>query len=608
VSVNCSKRNPYTGYVAPAVNVDREVDGCMRLSSSQRLTPYVRCVGGWLEHWGRETPDRVFLAERRSDGTWCRLAYGAALSQVRAIAQGLLERGLSDRRPVAVLSDNSINHALLALAAMHVGVPVAPISTAYSLVSEDYSKLRAILAQIQPGLIYVDDEMKFARALAAVDLGGADLLAETGFSGLARPHGPEADRATRRVGPDSVAKILFTSGSTGAPKGVINTQRMLCANQQSIAQVWRFRAELPPVLVDWLPWSHTFGGNHNFNMVLRNGGTLYLDAGKPQPGLMEETVANLREVAPTMYFNVPRGFYMLIEHLERDPTLRANFFSRLEMIFYAAASLPQDIWHRFDALAKSERSGGVAMLSGWGATETAPVCTNVHFPVNRAGVVGLPLPGVELKMVPTGDKFELRVRGPNVTPGYFGDAEATCRAFDEQGYYRTGDVGRLVDSEDPSKGIELDGRLAEDFKLMSGAWVRVGALRVRAIEALSPVAQDVVISGHGYDEIGLLIFPNIANCRELVPHLPVDAPLGTLLAEPLIVARVREGMGRLAQAKGTSLFPTRALFMEELPSVDAGEITDKGYINQGATLVRRAELVHRMHLRPTAEVIVFNHY
>ena len=603
--MGATKNNAYTEYALASVCVARQPDGSVILRSPQLLQPYARCVGDWLEHWGRRAPLRTYLAERDGNGGWRRISYGETLLHVRAIGQELLKGGLSPQRPVAILSGNSINHALLTLAAMHVGVPVAPLSPAYSLISRDHAKLRSILELIRPGLVYVDDEVKFSRALTAVDLRGATLCTNRDFSEFIHaPAGPAVDRSFSLLGADSIAKILFTSGSTGAPKGVINTQRMLCANQQSIAQVWRFRDEAPPVLLDWLPWSHTFGGNHNFNMVLCHGGTLYIDGGRPQPGLIEETVANLREIAPTMYFNVPRGFDMLLPHLEHDHALRAKFFARLEMLFYAAAALPQHLWTRLDALARAERGQGIAMLCGWGSTETAPVCTNVHFPVSKASVIGLPLPGVELKMVPLADKFELRLRGANVTPGYYGDPEATAQAFDEEGYYRIGDAGRFADPSDPTQGIEFAGRLAEDFKLMSGVWVHVGMLRVKAIEALAPIAQDVVVTGHGRDEIGFLIFPNFPACRALCPQLHADAPLAQLLAEPSIVLRVRESMARLALARGSSRFATRSLLMLEPPAIDAGEITDKGYVNQSATLSSRAHLVERLHATPIDPAVI----
>ncbi|MCX7150424.1 MAG: AMP-binding protein, partial [Rhodocyclales bacterium] len=420
------------------------------------------------------------------------------------------------------------------------------------------------------------------------------------------PGGAEVDRAFAAVGPDTIAKILFTSGSTGVPKGVVNTQRMLCSNQQAVVQNWPFLEARPPVVVDWLPWNHTFGGNHNFNMILRNGGTLYVDEGKPAPGLIEKTVANLRDISPTMYFNVPRGFDMLIPYLERDDALRKRFFADLDMIFYAAAALPQNLWQSLEALSVRERGHPTVMLSAWGATETAPMITNVHFRIDHAGVIGLPAPGCEIKMVPNATKLELRVRGPNVTPGYWKQPELTKAAFDEEGFYLMGDAGRFADPQDHAKGIEFDGRIAEDFKLMSGVWVHVGALRVHALSILAPAAQDIVVTGHDRESVGFLIFANPAGCRSLCPDLAGDTPLAQVLADSRVVEFIRVGLVKLVgEGGGSSMVADRALLMEEPPSIDAGEITDKGYINQRAVLTRRAALVERLHAgAPGAEVIM----
>ena len=604
------------GFAAAAVISENRSDGCILLRCPRPLEPYARCIGEYLEHWANAAPERVFLAEREGAG-WRRISYGEALAAVRAIGANLLERKLSADRPVVILSDNNVNHALLTLGAMHVGVPVAPVSPAYSVMSRDHLKLRSILDLLRPGLIYACDGARFAPAMRAVDLHEAPIVTDSGeaqdglsitaFSELlGKRGGAEVDRAFAAVGPDSIAKILFTSGSTGVPKGVINTQRMLCSNQQAVVQNWPFLEARPPVVVDWLPWNHTFGGNHNFNMILKHGGSLYVDDGKPAPGLIERTVANLREVSPTMYFNVPRGFDMLIPFLEQDEALRRSFFADLDMIFYAAAALPQNLWHRLEALSVRERGHPTVMLSAWGATETAPMVTNVHFRIDHAGVIGLPAPGCEIKMVPNAKKMELRVRGPNVTPGYWKQPELTAAAFDEEGFYLMGDAGRFADPQDHARGIEFDGRIAEDFKLMSGIWVHVGALRVHALSLLTPVAQDIVVTGHDREDVGFLIFANPAGCRSLCPDLAPTAPLAQVLADPRVVAHVRAGMRELvAEGGGTSMVAERALLMEEPPSIDAGEITDKGYINQRAVLTRRAALVERLHRdAPGAEVIM----
>ncbi|MBK7136480.1 MAG: feruloyl-CoA synthase [Rhodocyclales bacterium] len=601
-------------FAPAAVEVERRGDGVLVLRSPQQLQPYARCLGEHLERWAREAPERCFLAER-AGADWRRLTFGEALTQARAIGAALLARGLSAERPAMVLSDNSIDHALLMLGAMHVGVPVAPVSPAYSLMSKDCAKVKGIAGLLKPGLVYAADGAKFAGVLGSVDFGGAEIVlganAPAGMKWtpfgelLQQKAGAEVDRAFSAIGPDTIAKFLFTSGSTGEPKGVINTQRMLCSNQQAISQLWPFLAEKPPVIVDWLPWNHTFGGNHNFNIVLANGGTLYIDEGKPVPGLIEKTVATLREVSPTIYFNVPRGYDALIPFLEQDAALRKRFFAELQMIFYAAAALPQNLWEKLEDLSVRERGRRTVMISSWGATETAPMVTAVHYQIERAGVIGLPAPGTELKLVPNENKLEMRVRGPNVTPGYWKRPDLTQAAFDEEGFYRIGDAGRFADPDDPAKGIEFDGRIAEDFKLMSGVWVHVGALRVKALAALAPLAQDIVVAGHDREEAGFLVFANPAGCRGLCPELPADAPLEQVLADERIVARVREGMAKLKQeGGGSSTYATRALLMAEPPSIDANEITDKGYINQRAVLTRRAALVERLYAEPADAAVI----
>ena len=610
--MNQEKSSALPGFAPPVVDVERRADGGIVLRSPQRLGDYPRSISAHLARWAESAPQRLFLAERRGTA-WRSLSYAETLQQVKKLAAGLLARGLSDKRPLVILSDSSINHALLTLAAMHVGIVVAPISPAYSLVSKDHLKLRNIVSLLRPGMIYAADAARFLPALQNIDCGDALLLFDGAVAGaiafdqLPSDEGAAAvDAAHAGVGPDSVAKVLFTSGSTGNPKGVINTQRMLCSNQQAIAQLWPFLERRPPVVVDWLPWNHTFGGNHNFNMVLRNGGSYYIDQGKPVPGLIEQTVANLREISPTMYFNVPRGYDMLIPFLEEDTALARNFFADLDMLFYAAAALPQNLWQRLEALSLAARGKPTVMISSWGATETAPMITGVHFHIDRAGVIGLPAPGCEVKMLPNAGKMELRVRGPNVTPGYWQQPELTAKAFDEEGYYLMGDAGRFADPADPTKGLVFDGRIAEDFKLMSGIWVHVGALRVNAIAALAPLAQDIVVTGHDREEIGLLIFANPVECRKLCPELAADAPLAQVLLDPRVKNQVRAGLATLAASGGgNSMVAGRALLMAEPASIDLGEITDKGYINQRAVLEHRSTLVDRLYASgPDSEIIV----
>jgi feruloyl-CoA synthase len=568
---------------APArVNVDRRADGTTLLSSPLELGSYARCVGEWLVGWAGKTPDRPFLAERVSTNTsgagdgWRKLTYRETLDAVRKIGTALLERGLSQDKPLVVLSDNSIDHALLMLGAMHAGVTYAPVSPAYSLMSQDHAKLKYLFELLRPGMVWVSDPQRFGPALAAVGATAtpiADLLQAT--------PGRRIDEAFANVTPDTIAKILFTSGSTGMPKGVINTQRMLVSNQEMTLRGWPWVSDRPPVLVEWLPWNHTFGGNYGFNLVLRNGGTLHIDGGKPMPGaLIETTVRNLKEVSPTQYYNVPRGFDLLMPYFESDADLRRNFFRDLDIVFYAGAALPQNLWERLEKLASAEKGGKLAMLSAWGSTETSPLATQVHFPIPRAGVIGLPVAGCTLKLVPSGSKLEVRVRGPNVTPGYWKREDLTKAAFDEEGFYRIGDAVKFADPADPTQGIVFDGRVAEDFKLSTGTWVSVGTVRVNLIAAGNPVIQDAVITGHDRDEIGALVFLS---------------PAAKDMDAAAVEARLKGALAALANTGGSSTHPTRLLVMSAPASIDAGEITDKGYINQRAVLENRAALVELLH-------------
>jgi feruloyl-CoA synthase len=599
-------------FAAPAVIAEQLPGGGLLLRSAHALGDYPRSLGALLEGWAARAGERTFLAQREAAGAWRRVGYAEALAAARAIGQALLDRGLGPERPVMILSDNGIEHGLLALGAMLVGVPVAPVSTAYSRLSRDFAKLRYVHGLIAPGLVFADDGERYAAALAALGLDDAELvvtanpprgLRATEFAAL-RATRPTAavDRAAAAVGPDTVAKILFTSGSTGEPKGVINTQRMLTSNQESYARVWPFLGARPPVILDWLPWNHTFGGNSDFNMILRNGGTLYIDEGRPVPGLIEKSVANLREVQPTLYLNVPRGFALILDHLEREPALARNFFAELDLILYAGAALPQSLWQRLEVLSLKTIGRKVTMVSAWGTTETAPLATVVHYPIARAGNIGLPSPGTEVKLVPHGDKLEVRVRGPNITPGYWKRPDLTRAAFDEDGFYRPGDAARLADPDDPSQGLVFDGRIGENFKLSSGTWVTVGALRVQLIAACAPVMEDAVIAGHDRDEIAILVFPSLAGCRGLCPHLGADAAAAELVrAEPVRRALAAALRRHNAAAGGSSHRIARALLMAEPPSIDKGEITDKGYLNQRAVLSHRADLVERLYAEPPSE-------
>jgi feruloyl-CoA synthase len=590
-------------------------DGSILARSPHALPPYPAKLTERLVHWARKTPERVFIAQRGPDAQWRCLTYAQTLDQVRAIAQALAERDLSAQRPIAILSENGIEHALLALAAMHIGVPYAPISPAYSLVSADHARLRYILDQLTPGLVFAADGAQYAKAIAAALPRDAELIvcerpvpghAATLFGDLtARTPTQAVDRLHAAAGPDAIAKILFTSGSTGQPKGVINTQRMLCSNQVMLATALPLLCETPPVIVDWLPWNHTFGGNHNFGLVLYNGGTLYIDDGKPLPGLFDRSVRNLREIAPTVYFNVPRGYEELAAWLKRDAALRRTFFSRVAMLFYAGAGLPQPVWDAFDELAVATCGERILWITGLGATETAPLATLANWDSGRAGVIGLPVVGQEMKLVPAGDKLEARFRGPNVTPGYWRQPELTRAAFDEEGYYRMGDAVRLLDRERPEKGLVFDGRLAEDFKLSSGTWASVGPLRARFIAAAAPLAQDVVITGHDRAFIGALVLPRLDQCRTLCARLPQDAPPGAVLSHPAVRARFQDLLDQLArEATGSATRIERALLLDEPPSIDAGEITDKGSINQRAVLERRAALVEELYAEPPSNRVL----
>ncbi len=600
----------------PGVVVEDIGGGGMILRSPQELGAYPDSQSDWIAEWAAKTPETTFVADRSGeDGDWRRVNYADFFQQVKCIGQAILNRGLSVDRPVMILSDASVNHALLNYGAMHVGVPVTPVSAAYSLMSQDFGKLKYILSVVTPGLIYVEDGSKFAKALSSVDLGGAEVvvaqnppegMAVTAFEDLLSVTPTETvDAAAAKVGPDTIAKFLFTSGSTGQPKGVINTQRMLCSNQQGMAQVWTFLEDHPPVTVDWLPWNHTFGGNHNINMMLRNGGTMYIDGGKPAPGLIEQTVANLKEISPTLYYNVPRGFDMLLPFMEKDADLRDNFFKDLDVIFYAAAALTQKAWERIENLSVQSLGEKVMLVSGWGATETAPDCTHVHWPISKAGVIGVPIPGTELKLIPNEEKLEIRVRGPNVMPGYWKNEELTAEMFDEDGFYCIGDAVKFEDPDRPEKGIVFDGRVSENFKLSSGTWVFVGGLRTNVVNAVQNIIQDTAIAGQNEEELGILVFPNVAGCRALCPDLAADAPLADVIARTEVRDALTAGLQAYnAEHPGSSTRIKRALLMDEPPNIDANEITDKGYLNQRAVIARRAGLVETLYSDDEAVILI----
>lgn len=590
-------------FAVPRVVVERRDNGEILLRSPSPLPPASRAIGEWLERRAGETPGRIFLAERHApEERWRIVTYAEARRSARSIAAWMISQGLSADRPATILSENGVDHALFALGAMHAGVPAASLSPAYSLMSSDHGKLKAMVELIRPGAVYVSDEARYTAALAAIAplhdgpvVASRPAEAALPFSATSTSRDDTAvGDAFARIGPRTIARFLFTSGSTGAPKAVITTHGMLCANQEQMAAVWPFLNAEPPVIVDWLPWSHTFGGCHNLNMVLRNGGSLYIDHGKPAPGLFDLTAANLRDVQPTLCFNVPRGYDMLVTALREDAELRWRFFEKLRLIFYAAAALPQNLWEALDELARKTLDRPLPTVSAWGATETSPLATSCHFQAERSGNIGLPVPGVDLKLVPGGGKLEVRVRGPNVTPGYWRQPAQTRAAFDEEGYYRIGDAVRFADPDRPEAGLYFDGRVSEDFKLTSGVWVSTGAVRVRGIAALDPLAQDIVVAGHDRDFIGFLVFPNAAACREIAGLGP-DADLAEALATEAVRVHVRNGLRTLRRDfTGASGHAARARLMLAPPDVDRGEITDKGYINQRAVLENRPEEVARL--------------
>ncbi len=584
-------------------------DGVLYLQHPEPLPDYPVAVTDRLIHWARTTPGRSFVAERDGHGVWRHLTYARTLDRVEHVAQALLDRGLSAERPVVILSGNGTDHLVLALACMHVGVPYAPVAPAYALLARELDALRYVCDLMRPGLVFAADAGAFDRAVAAVVPSGSEAVASTGrFTG--RSHTPFADLdatpvtrdvrdAHARVTGDTVAKILFTSGSTGRPKAVINTQRMLSSNQAMLLAMMPFLAEHPLVLCDWLPWNHTFGGNHNVGIVLFNGGTLYLDAGRPTPEGMDTTLRNLRDVAPTAYFNVPRGYEMLMPHLKADAAFRAHFFSRLKLLFYAAAGLGQRFWDELRDVAVDACGEEILMMTGLGATESAPYAISTGADGALSGMIGLPVPGVELKLVPTGAKLEARLRGPNVTPGFFRQPELTAAAFDEEAFYKLGDAVRWIDPDDPAKGLMFDGRLNEDFKLSTGTWVSVGPLRVRFLQHFGGLAQDVVIAAPDRAHVTALVFPALDACRGLAGDLPADALPAEVVAHPAVRTRFQALLATFArEQRGSAAIVARILLLDSRPSFDHREITDKGSLNQKAVLTHRAALVEDLYADP----------
>jgi len=582
--------------------MERRADGAFIIRPEEPLEDYPRVLTERLIYWAGAAPDRALAAKRRPDGSWRFLTYADALQKVRSLGQAFLDRGLSADRPIAILSDNDLEHLLLMFAGQHVGIPTASIAPAYSLVSTDFAKLKHVMKILRPGMVFVSSGQKYRRALdAAVDPDIELVFADTPISGrksisfdelAATPATSAVDVAHAAIKRDDVAKFIFSSGSTGLPKAVINTHRMICSNQQMIRQGFRFLGEEPPVVLDWMVWNHTAGGNHNTGMTVYNGGTLYIDDGRPTTQGIAETVRNLREIAPTVYFNMPRGYDLLLGYFRTDAQLRDNFFSRVKFMFYAGAALSQPLWDGYRKLMMETCGERVLMATGLGATETSPMALQCTWDSELAGAIGIPMPGVEAKVVAMGDKMEIRVKGPNVTPGYWRDPELTRAAFDEEGYYRFGDAVRFVDEADINKGLLFDGRLAEDFKLASGTFVNVGPLRSRIIHWFAPYVIDAVITGHDRNFLGMMLVPNLEACRPLATGLPASASASEVLLNAAVAAKFTALLESFAaQATGNSNRVERALLLDEPPSLDAGEVTDKGSLNQRTILDRRAALV-----------------
>ena len=563
-----------------------------------------------------ERPDHTWLAQRRGPNRdWHRVSYSEAKRTVDALTQAILDMKLPEGAPVAILSGNSIEHALMTQAAMQARHPAAPVSPAYSLMSQDHAKLKYLFGLIKPKLVMVQDAPTFAKALNALDLSGITVIhvdrpvegiASVAYADLAATKVTDAvAQSIAKITPDTIGKLLFTSGSTGMPKAVINTQRMMCANAMMMMQVRPRDPNGPlPVFLDWMPWNHTMGGNALFNPALIEGGTLYIDDGRPVPGQFEETLRNLREISPTYYANAPVGYAVLAAAMEKDDALCRSFFKNLGIMGYGGARLPDDLYDRMQALAVRATGERIVFYTGWGSTETAPTSTGTYWDTERVGLIGLPFPGVELKLVPAGSKYELRLRGINVTPGYHNQPELTAKVFDEEGFYCIGDAGVFVDPDDPSQGLIFAGRVVEDFKLFTGTFVQVGPLRTDAIAAASPVVHDALVAGQDRAFVGLLAWPNLHACRQLIGN--ADATFEDVVKHPAVIDCVRKGLEahNAASNGASSLRIGRVMLMTEPPSIDGNELTDKGYINQRAGLDRRAALVDRLYADPPADDVI----
>jgi feruloyl-CoA synthase len=603
-----AKYRPLTFGVTRATLRDG-AQGTHYLRADQDLPAFPARITDRLVHWAQTRPDQTLFARRvkHADGTtgdWRHITFAQALDAARRIGQGLINRGLATERPVLILSENDLEHALLALGCLYAGIAYCPTSPAYSLVSQDFDKLHHVVKTLTPGLVFASDAHRYGRAMLATLGEGVELVttegtvpgrATTSFAALlATEATPAVDAAMAATGPDTIAKFLFTSGSTKMPKAVINTQRMWCANQQQMTESMPVLAESPLVLVDWLPWNHTFGGNHNFGMVVFHGGTLYIDDGKPTPALMGETLRNLREVAPTVYFNVPTGFEAIANAMKTDDALRKTLLSRVRMFFYAGAALAQPVWDALHAVQEQEIGERIVMGTGLGMTESSPFGIFVTSPDVKAGDLGLPTPGLELKLVDSDGKTEVRYKGPNITPGYWRMPAETAESFDEEGFFKTGDAVKWIDETDIHQGLKFDGRIAEDFKLATGTFVSVGPLRAKIIAAGAPYIQDVVLTGLNMKEVGAMVFPTGA--VRALSGMPANAPMHEVLNSAPVLAHFQRVVTELAKTStGSASRIARLCLLADPPTIDRGEITDKGSINQRAVLTHRAETVARLH-------------
>ena len=608
------KPNPL--FLKPDIQLSKGRDGVIYLRSNRQLNHFPDSIMTYLDHWARHRPDTIFLAERQKEPPcdWERMTYREALENSCHLANILQKNTqLATDRPLLILSGNSISSALMMLACHIINVPIVPVSPSYSLLSKDFGKIKYIQQLTQPGLVFAETHLQFQPVLDMLEQTGIPIITADKESPrepilnftrlLTAPMEKSNPIYNIHINTDDTAKILFTSGSTGMPKGVINTHKMLTSNQEAIARIWPFIEEEGHIFLDWLPWHHTFGGNHNFNMVLRNGGTLYIDGGKPTPEGMKISLKNLSDISPTVYFNVAAGYSMLIDHLEKNEALAVNFFQKLKVLFFAAAALPAPLWKRLQLLIDKYAPINIPITSSWGATETAPACTSVHFSNKLARNIGVPLPGTDIKLIPYEDMMELRVKGPNIMPGYFQNAEQTKAAFDEEGYFKSGDAVELIDPDNPSKGLLFMGRISENFKLQTGTWVNVGDLRIALLEVLSPLATDIVICGHDKSDIAIMIFPNLPACLKYARE---TAPEEIMYNKDIQNEICRRLQAYNSSTTGSSKCIKKFLILTSPPSIDANEITDKGYLNQRGVINNRPDHVASLYTDNNSHGVVIS--